>query len=107
MGLKDFTSIGCFTAATAAAILTAALSPQSHVGYTPVLAELICWALVIAFFGTLDRLGVEIWKSNNAASTATLIYLYWTFASSIVITAISSSFVDPIWITVSGYSLTS
>ncbi|KAJ5024412.1 hypothetical protein PSV08DRAFT_227664 [Bipolaris maydis] len=99
MGLKDFTSIGCFTAATAAAILTAALSPQSHVGYTPVLAELICWALVIAFFGTLDRLGVEIWKSNNAASTATLIYLYWTFASSIVITAISSSFVDPIWIT--------
>ncbi|KNG52081.1 glycosyltransferase family 90 protein [Stemphylium lycopersici] len=99
MGWSDATSTSSLTAATAAALFTAVLCPHQSDGYTPVLAELICWTLVVAIFELLLRISPDSWKSHGALFTPSLMYLYWAAAVSIAFAAVLSSFVNSLWVT--------
>lgn len=101
MGWVDATSVGSLTAATAAALLTAALSPISCDGVTPLVSELICWLLVLTVIRLFPLPSLNRSNNHGVAFAAAPTYTYWIIASSIAATAVSSSFFDATWSIVS------
>lgn len=100
MGQADATRLGSLTGATAAALLTAQLYPRDTDGETQVVAELICWALVVAFFELLPRLSPGVWVDKSIVPTASLTHLSWIAAACISVAAACSSFAYSTWVAV-------
>lgn len=103
MNWQNALSFGSLTAATAVAVLTAAIIPRFHVGSPPLFDDLICWILVLAIVGYPSAANSRIWEINGVSSETPLKCLYWIAASSMVLNATLSSLFDTIWIYVSSH----
>ncbi|KAI2483567.1 CAP10 domain containing protein [Pyrenophora tritici-repentis] len=98
MSQADATRLGSLTGATAAALLTALLYPRDTDGETIVVAELICWTLIFAFFELLPRLRLGVWANDSIVPAASLSHLSWIAAACICVAAASSSFASSTWV---------
>ena len=101
MGLTATTAVDSITWTAAAALLAAQLYPQNTQGYTPAIAELICWVSVLAYFEFLPRLRPGFLEEASSSFTASPSYLPWVAAVSVLITTLSSSVDSFAWIIVS------
>lgn len=97
MGFVDTNRIGGLTLATALAIFTAQLYPHEPKKYIPVLSELTCWALVLAFFKYLPRHGLGTRKDVHFVLPG---YQSWYVSAGIAVTTILRSSGDLEWIAV-------
>jgi hypothetical protein len=79
MGFADTIQIGSLTWATSLALITAKLYPNEPEEYIPVLVELICWSLVLAFFKSLPRHRLGTSKDVDVTSAEPPFAQYWHF----------------------------
>lgn len=98
MDWVDTKSFRSLTWATAAALLTAQLCPRDSEGYIPIVSELICWILVLAFYELVPHIWNGIFKDSQFVFEVQLRFLPWVIATSISVSTLSFSVEDSSWV---------